>query len=95
MTMYRRDFLRQTFAAATGWTLSATVLPNASRGADAGVPFRMAAFRCDVTPPLGHSCCGGWIKPVEQIDDALEAIGIVLLKMLLLPPLNALTHNPF
>ncbi|MCU0872069.1 MAG: hypothetical protein MUE50_06965, partial [Pirellulaceae bacterium] len=79
MTMYRRDFLRQTFAASAGWTLSATVLRNASRGADAGVPFRLATFRCDVTPPLGHSCCGGWITPVTAVDDPLEAIGFVLL----------------
>lgn len=39
----------------------------------------MAAFRFEVTPPLGHSCCGGWIKPVAVIDDALEANGLVLL----------------
>lgn len=39
----------------------------------------IAPFRFDVTPPLGHSCCGGWITPVKQIDDALEAIGFVLL----------------
>jgi hypothetical protein len=79
MTMYRRDFLRQTFAATAGWTLSATVLRNASCGADADVPLRLATFRCDVTPPLGHSCCGGWITPVTAVDDPLETIGFVLL----------------
>ncbi|MCA9150234.1 MAG: hypothetical protein KDA92_13080 [Planctomycetales bacterium] len=42
-------------------------------------PLYLATFRFDVTPPVGHSCCGGWIKPVEQIDDALEAIGFVLI----------------
>jgi hypothetical protein len=36
-------------------------------------------FRFDVTPPMGHSLCGGWIKPVEAVDDPLEAIGYVLL----------------
>jgi hypothetical protein len=41
--------------------------------------FRIASFRFDVTPPIGHSCCGGWIKPVEAVDDPLEAIGYVLL----------------
>jgi hypothetical protein len=39
----------------------------------------IAPFRFDVTPPLGHSCCGGWITPVKQVDDTLEAIGFVLL----------------
>ncbi len=39
----------------------------------------VAPFRFDVTPPLGHACCGGWIKPVSAYDDSLEAIGFVLL----------------
>lgn len=39
----------------------------------------IAPFRFDVTPPLGHSCCGGWITPVKQVDDSLEAIGFILL----------------
>src|SRR5690606_15975366 len=29
-------------------------------------------------PPSGHALCGGWIKPVEAVDDPLEAIGYVL-----------------
>ena len=41
--------------------------------------LRVAPFRFDVTPPLGHPCCGGLIKPVEVVDDALEAVGVVLL----------------
>ncbi len=41
--------------------------------------LHLAPFTFDVTPPLGHSCCGGWIKPVEVVDDALEANGVVLL----------------
>lgn len=47
-----------------------------SNGADG---LRLAPFRFDVTPPVGHSLCGGWIKPVEAVDDPLEAIGFVLL----------------
>ncbi len=39
----------------------------------------IAPFRVDVTPPIGHGCCGGWIKPIEAVDDAQEAIGFVLL----------------
>lgn len=45
----------------------------------AGPTLRVGTFRFDVTPPEGHSLCGGWIKPVVAIDDPLEAIGFVLL----------------
>jgi len=43
------------------------------------VKLAIAPFRIDVTPPEGHPLCGGWIKPVEGMDDPLEAIGFVLL----------------
>lgn len=41
--------------------------------------FRLAPFRCDVTPPLGHPLCGGWIQAVRAVDDPLYALGVVLL----------------
>jgi hypothetical protein len=41
--------------------------------------LHLAHFRCDVTPPLGHPLCGGWIEPVRAVDDPLRAVGIVLL----------------
>ena len=41
--------------------------------------LRISSFRFDITPPKGHSLCGGWIKPVIDVDDPLEAIGYVLL----------------
>jgi hypothetical protein len=41
--------------------------------------FKLATFRCDVTPPLGHPLCGGWIEPVRGFDDPLWAHGIILL----------------
>ncbi len=77
----RRTFLET--AAAVG----AGVLGHQSQVASA-FPFaadlladglRIAPFRFDVTPPEGHSLCGGWIKPVVAVDDPLEAIGFVLL----------------
>lgn len=40
--------------------------------------MQLATFRFDATPPVGHGCCGGWITPVESVDDALEGIGVVL-----------------
>ena len=39
----------------------------------------LAPFSCDVTPPIGHPLCGGWIEPVRGVDDPLKAIGVVLL----------------
>jgi hypothetical protein len=39
----------------------------------------IAPFRFDVTPPLGHPLCGGWIKPMVDCEDELDAIGFVLL----------------
>src|SRR3954453_22662314 len=41
--------------------------------------FRIATFAADVTPPLEHPLCGGWIEPVRGVDDPLEALGVVLL----------------
>lgn len=73
----RREFLKRTLVtSAAGWSLQ---IPTAAMAADSKSELRLATFKFDVTPPIGHSCCGGWIKPIEVIDDALEAIGIVLL----------------
>src|SRR5712692_2366255 len=43
--------------------------------------LHLAPFTCDVTPPLGHPLCGGWIEPVRGVDDPLRALGVVLLGM--------------
>jgi hypothetical protein len=41
--------------------------------------YHLATFSADVTPPLGHPLCGGWIEPVRGVDDPLHAVGVVLL----------------
>ncbi len=41
--------------------------------------LHLARFSCDVTPPLGHPLCGGWIPAARAIDDPLRALGVVLL----------------
>src|SRR6202044_22387 len=52
------------------------------RSEDASMPaLHLACFRCDVTPPLGHPLCGGWIEPVRAVDDPLWALGVILLGM--------------
>lgn len=43
--------------------------------------LHLATFTCDVTPPLGHPLCGGWIAPVRGVDDPLRALGVILLGM--------------
>ncbi|HKI35469.1 MAG TPA: hypothetical protein VKA46_26670 [Gemmataceae bacterium] len=43
--------------------------------------FHLATFTADVTPPVGHPLCGGWILEVRAIDDPLYAHGVVLLGM--------------
>ena len=42
------------------------------------VSLHVSTFSCDATPPLGHPLCGGWIRPLEAVDDPLLAKGIVL-----------------
>lgn len=75
MTTSRRDFIAQTLAAgAAGWSLGAS-----AQDTQPGPGMKIAPFRFDVTPPMGHSLCGGWITPVVDVDDPLEAIGLVLL----------------
>src|SRR5262249_20875891 len=43
--------------------------------------LHLATFSCDVTPPIGHPLCGGWIEPVRGVDDPLKALGVILLGM--------------
>jgi hypothetical protein len=69
----RRQFLQVGGASLLGLPLGSA--QEAERKGD----LFLAPFRFDVTPPKGHSLCGGWIKPVEAVDDPLEALGFVLL----------------
>ena len=41
--------------------------------------FHLARFEVDATPPTAISLCGGWIKPVEGVDDPLSLRGVVLI----------------
>lgn len=71
----RRQFLVTTAASA----VAASPLGEAlARSPQKISELSLSPFRFDVTPPMGHSLCGGWIKPVVGVDDTLEAIGLVL-----------------
>jgi hypothetical protein len=68
----RRDFVAASIAGIAAGA--------AARGAYGAPPdVHLAPFRFDVSPPIGHGCCGGWITPVVGYDDPQEAIGFVLL----------------
>ncbi len=75
----RRDFLVASTAAAGGILIRQ---PECLAEERLSAPrLQIAPFRFDVTPPKGHSLCGGWIPPAAEVDDPLEAIGFVLLGM--------------
>ena len=59
------------------YSAASSVLP--ARIATETEGLRLTTFRYEVTPPMGHSLCGGWIEPVVAVDDPLEAIGYVLI----------------
>lgn len=40
--------------------------------------IRLSRFSADVSPPLGHPLCGGWITPVVGQDDPLELRGVMI-----------------
>ncbi len=76
----RRRFLSTSVAgAAAGLLTGSPGWSSTAESSTAGGNLRLGTFRYDVTPPMGHSLCGGWIKPVVGVDDPLEAIGYVLL----------------
>jgi hypothetical protein len=78
-TLSRRRFLDHTLAAGALAALAPALLSRETSAGTTTGPVRLASFQFDVTPPMGHALCGGWIKPAEHVDDALEAIGFVLL----------------
>ena len=78
----RRLFLEATAGVVGAGALGAAWLPQlVEAGEESSRPgnLHVAPFRFDATPPLGHSLCGGWIRPVEAYDDPLDAVGFVLL----------------
>lgn len=80
MNQFTRRQFHRSILAAGGAATAFTLLPQSLK-ADQSTDLsklRLASFRFKVTPPVGHSLCGGWIKPVVATDDDLEAIGLVL-----------------
>lgn len=70
---------RRMFLGTSAAFIASGLLPHSADGFQSAGNLHIGTFRYDVTPPMGHSLCGGWIKPVVDVDDPLEAIGYVLL----------------
>jgi hypothetical protein len=67
----RRELIQASVLAALG-----TGLSNNLAAADSSL--KISTFTADATPPIGHPCCGGWITPIQVVDDRQLALGIVL-----------------
>ncbi len=77
--MNRRQFLKSAVTVGSVAAVSPRLIGATAQERPNARGLHLASFRFDVTPPIGHSLCGGWIKPVSGFDDPLEAIGYVLL----------------
>ena len=77
----RRSFLKTSLeTTAAGLLLGHSLHAIAGESASvSATDLHLGTFRFDVSPPMGHPLCGGWIKPVVGYDDRLEALGLVLL----------------
>ncbi|APZ90853.1 hypothetical protein [Fuerstiella marisgermanici] len=72
------DISRRLFLGTSAASIAAGMLPAGAVANQSAGNLRIGTFRFNVTPPMGHSLCGGWIKPVVAVDDPLEAIGYVI-----------------
>lgn len=79
MTLNRREFVNASLAGLTAASLPGALLAAQTDKPSVAGDLQIAPFRFDVSPPIGHTCCGGWIQPVVGYDDPQEAIGFVLL----------------
>jgi hypothetical protein len=69
---------RRQFLETSVWGAAASLVLPPFALAEAKPVLKLAPFRFDVSPPEGHPLCGGWIKPVVGMDDAEEAIGLLI-----------------
>jgi hypothetical protein len=69
----RRELIQTSLLAALGASLYGNSVATA-----ADQSLEMTTFEIDATPPIGHPCCGGWILPVQVVDDKQMALGLIL-----------------
>ncbi len=75
-TLPVRGFHRRTFFILIALQFCLIAFPAGSSNSPRSI--KVGVFSCEITPPIGHPLCGGWIKPLEAVDDPLLAKGIVL-----------------
>jgi hypothetical protein len=75
----RRRFLQSTLLGGAAALLPRSAARAAGEGGSGAPGLRIATFRADLTPPIGHPLCGGWISPATEVLDPLEAVGFVIL----------------
>ncbi len=68
---------RRTFLTQSAGLLAGAVLGRSAWSDEPARDLQLATFRFDATPPKGHSLCGGWITPVQNVETPLQAIGLV------------------
>ncbi len=69
--------MRRFYAVACVVGMIGVGLPEAAAGEPQAL-LRVATFRCDVTPVLDGSYCGGWVQPLVSLEAPLWAKGVVL-----------------
>lgn len=69
----RRELIQASLVAALGAGLDADFANCAESPS-----LEITTFRVDATPPIGHPCCGGWITPIQVVDDKQLGLGLVL-----------------
>lgn len=69
----RRELIQTSLMAALG----AGLTPQSLLAEDSKA-VEITTFQVDATPPIGHPCCGGWITPIQVVDDKQLGLGIVL-----------------
>lgn len=69
----RRELIQTSLLAALGAGLNTESLATAAEQT-----LEITTFQVDATPPIGHPCCGGWITPIQVVDDKQLGLGLVL-----------------
>jgi len=72
------DFTRREWLTAVSAAAAGPIALSAAAHAAAPQPLKISTFRVDATSPKGQPCCGGWIKPIEVVDDSQEVLGLVI-----------------
>ena len=77
LPVHTRSFISMRSFICLAFLSVAGLVPVDSRADE--VPFKIAVFEADVTPPIGSPLCYTLVPPAKEIVDRLKARGLVLL----------------